>query len=159
MATDVKVKQMPVVNVEADVNYIPPVDVASLAPVDVSSLPDLKISEISEIGPMGPLTLAGIPDSYTVAISSLPDLNLRIREIPSIRAHVPANFRLGFSVLGLELGALHLCGEAQVITEPYVPNPCERCGPPRVAAAPAGATPSGTAAAPVTAVLRMKNDE
>jgi hypothetical protein len=146
MATDVKVKSMPVVNVEADVNYLPPVDVASL--------PDLMISEISEIGPMGPLTLAGIPDSYTVAISNLPDLNLRIREIPSIRAHVPANFRLGFSVLGVELAALHLCGEAQVITEPYVPNPCERCGPqrlPNAQLAPVNSQP--------TAVLRMKSDE
>jgi hypothetical protein len=111
-----------------DVDDLPPVDVASLPPVDVASLPDLKISEI---GPMGPLTLAGIPDSYTVAISSLPDLNLRIKEIPSVRAHVPANFRLGISLLGVELAGLHLCGEAQIITEPYVPNPCEHCAAPR----------------------------
>jgi hypothetical protein len=154
MATDVVVKHMPVVYVEADVNYIPPVDVDTIPPVEVASLPDLTISEISEIGPMGPLTLAGIPNSYTVAISNLPDLNLRIREIPSIRAHVPANFRLGFSVLGVELAALHLCGEAQVITEPYVPNPCERCGPPR--AIDARPVPVNNQ---VTAVLRMKSDE
>ena len=123
MATDVNV----VSTVNVDVDDLPPVEVnvIDLVPVDVASLPDLKISEI---GPMGPLTLAGIPDSFTVAISTLPDLNLRIKEIPSIRAHVPANFRLGFSVLGLELAALNLCGEAQIITEPYVPNPCERCG-------------------------------
>jgi hypothetical protein len=143
MATDVKVKKMPVVYVEADVNYLPPVDVASL--------PDLKITEI---GTMGPLTLAGIPDTYSVGISSLPDLNVRIREIPSIRAHVPANFRLGFSVLGVELAALQLCGEAQVITEPYVPNPCERCAPQRLPTdylQPATTQP--------TAVLRMKSDE
>ena len=126
MATDVNV----VSTVNVDVDDLPTVEVnvIDLVPVDVASLPDLKISEISEIGPMGPLTLAGIPDSFTVAISTLPDLNLRIKEIPSIRAHVPANFRLGFSVLGLELAALNLCGEAQIITEPYVPNPCERCG-------------------------------
>jgi hypothetical protein len=123
MATDVNV----VSTVNVDVDDLPTVEVnvIDLVPVDVASLPDLKISEI---GPMGPLTLAGIPDSFTVAISTLPDLNLRIKEIPSIRAHVPANFRLGFSVLGLELAALNLCGEAQIITEPYVPNPCERCG-------------------------------
>lgn len=126
MSTDVAVLSMPAVTV-ADLPTID-VDVLGLPPVAVGSLPDLKISEI---GPMGPLTLAGIPDSYTVAISSLPDLNLRIKEIPSIRAHVPADFRLGFSVLGVELAALHLCGEAQIITEPYVPNPCERCGEPR----------------------------
>jgi hypothetical protein len=118
---------------EVEVTYLPPVsvNVLGLPPVDVdvSSLPDMKITQI---GAVGPVTLAGIPDHYNVAISALPDLNLRIKEIPSIRAHVPASFRLGLSVFGVELAALHLCGEAQIITEPYVPNPCERCGaPPR----------------------------
>ena len=135
---DVDVADLPTVDV--DVVDLPTVD------VDVNSLPDLKISEV---GPVGPVTLAGIPDRYTVAISSLPDLNLRIREIPSVRAHVPANFRLGLSILGVELAALHLCGEAQVITEPYVPNPCERCGAPRQA----GLQQHGD----VAAVLRLKN--
>lgn len=146
MAYDVHVKSMPTVNVDADVNDLPPVDVASL--------PDMTISEIGTIGEMGPLTLAGIPNSYTVAISSLPDLNLRIREIPRIRAHIPANFRLGFSVLGVELAALNLCGEAQIITEPYVPNPCEDCGPQRQVVG--GAEPVNTN---VTAVLRLKDVE
>lgn len=125
MATNVNVLNTPDVYV-AD---LPPVDVHVLdlppVEVDVNSLADLRITDV---GPVGPVTLAGIPSSYTVAVSSLPDLNLRIREIPSVRAHVPANFRLGFSIFGVELAALHLCGEAQIITEPYVPNPCERCG-------------------------------
>ena len=125
MAYDVNVNSMPSV----DVGDLPTVDVSVLdlptVGVDVNSLPDMRITDI---GPMGPLTLAGIPSSYTVGISSLPDVNLRIREIPSFRAHIPANFRLGLSILGVELAALNLCGEAQIITEPYVPNPCERCG-------------------------------
>lgn len=135
---DVDVADLPTVDV--DVVDLPTVD------VDVNSLPDLKITEV---GPVGPVTLAGIPDHYTVAVSSLPDLNLRIKEIPSVRAHVPANFRLGFSILGVELAALHLCGEAQIITEPYVPNPCERCGMPRS---------SSFQSNDVAAVLRLKND-
>lgn len=146
MAYDIHVKSMPTVNVEADVNDLPPVDVASL--------PDMTISEIGTIGEMGPLTLAGIPNSYTVAISSLPDLNLRIREIPKIRAHIPANFRLGFSVLGVELAALNLCGEAQIITEPYLPNPCEDCGPQRQVVGGREAVNTN-----VTAVLRLKDTE
>jgi hypothetical protein len=28
----------------------------------------------------------------------------------------------------MELLSLRLCGEAQIITEPYEPNPCEICG-------------------------------
>jgi len=135
---DVYVADLPVVDV--DVVDLPTVD------VDVNSLADLKITEV---GAVGPVTLAGIPNNYTVAISHLPDLNLRIREIPSIRAHVPANFRLGFSILGVELAALHLCGEAQVITEPYVANPCERCGSPR---------PGTLQQNQVAAVLRLKDN-
>jgi len=53
---------------------------------------------------------------------------VRLKEIPSIRTHVPALFTLGLSVLGYELLCAKLCGEAQVITEPYHPNPCEHCG-------------------------------
>lgn len=126
MATSVKVKSM----VPVDIDDMPVVDVDVVdlptVDVDVNQLPDLSITDI---GPVGPVTLAGIPDSYTVAVSSLPDLNLRIKEIPRIRAHIPAHFRLGLSVFGVEVAALNLCGEAQVITEPYVPNPCEDCGP------------------------------
>jgi hypothetical protein len=135
---DVYVADLP--PVDANVVGLPPVD------VDVNALPDLKITSV---GAVGPVTLAGIPDNYTVAVSSLPDLNLRIREIPSVRAHIPANFRLGFSILGVELAALHLCGEAQVITEPYVPNPCERCGAPRQPVSQGNE---------VSAILRLKDD-
>ena len=146
MATNVNVLSTPDVyvadlpTVDVDVLDLPVVD------VDVNSLPDLRITDI---GPVGPVTLAGIPSNFTVAVTSLPDVNLRIREIPSIRAHIPANFRLGFSVFGVELAALHLCGEAQVITEPYVPNPCERCG------GTARQLPSQTT--DVGAILRLKN--
>jgi len=98
--------------------------------------------------------LSGIPSSYTINIPSIPkisvgldpltinpltinpldvtvrplDLTVRIREFPSIRAHLPANFTLGFGLLGYEVLCIRLCGEAQVITEPYDPNPCEDCG-------------------------------
>lgn len=145
MAYNVNVLSLPGVDVAdlptVDVNVLdlPPVD------VDVNSLPDLRITDI---GPVGPVTLAGIPSNYSVGVTSLPDVNLRIREIPSVRVHVPANFRLGLSILGVELAALHLCGEAQIITEPYVPNPCERCGAPQQLASQANE---------VGAVLRLTN--
>jgi hypothetical protein len=93
---------------------------------------------------VGPVTVAGIPSTFHIDIDKIAkisigldpvrlhldpvDLNMRIKEIPSIRAHLPANFSVGLSILGMELMCVHLCGEAQIITEPYVPNPCERCG-------------------------------
>ena len=93
--------------------------------------------------------LSGIPSSYKLDVTHLPkieialdpielepitvnplDVSVRLKEIPSIRTHVPALFTLGLSVLGYELVCARLCGEAQVITEPYEPNPCEHCGKP-----------------------------
>lgn len=146
MATNVRVLSMP----DVDVADLPTVDVnvLDLPPVDVNvnSLPDLRITDV---GPVGPVTLAGIPTNYSVGVTSLPDVNLRIREIPSLRIHVPANFRVGLSVFGIELAALNLCGEAQVITEPYVANPCEGCGPVR--------PPNIQGSNAVGAVLRLSN--
>jgi hypothetical protein len=96
----------------------------------------------------GALALSGIPTSYTLDVAHLPkiqiaadpitinpltvnplEVSVRVKEIPSVRGHIPANFTVALSLLGFPLLRVQLCGEAQVITEPYVPNPCERCGP------------------------------
>ena len=83
--------------------------------------------------------LSGIPTEYGIRIRELPridinfapveikpmDISLRLKEIPSIRAHFPADYKLCLALFGIEIARLHLCGEAQTITEPYVPNPCE----------------------------------
>ena len=89
------------------------------------SIPQPFDSNISgSLGSVGPVTVAGIPDTFHINIDKLP----KIKEIPNIRAHLPADFTVGLSLLGFELLAVRLCGEAQVITEPYHPNPCEDCG-------------------------------
>jgi hypothetical protein len=93
----------------------------------------------------GSVTLDGLPSTYRINIDHLPkiqlgidpvdltvklkpvDLNLAIKELPSIRGHLPADFSVGLSIFGLELMCVRLCGEAQIITEPYHPNPCEIC--------------------------------
>jgi hypothetical protein len=95
-----------------------------------------------DLGPID-LDVNGIPTNYTVNTNVAPltlnlgpieirplefkpvDVSLRLKEIPSIRAHFPLDYRVGLSVLGAELLCVRLCGQGQVITEPYVPNPCE----------------------------------
>ena len=95
------------------------------------------------LGSVGPVTLAGIPDTFHIHVEKLPKiqlgvdpitiqpltLNLAIKEVPSMRSHLPADFSVGFSLMGMELFCIRLCGEAQMINEPYRPNPCEKCGP------------------------------
>lgn len=109
---------------------------------------------------ISPVDLMGIPTGYTIDIKSLPkmqisldpitlnpvDLRLHLKEIPSVRAHVPAAFTIGFSVLGLQVASIRLCGEAQVITESYTPNPCERCAetvPVEITPVPQPSNPAG----------------
>jgi hypothetical protein len=86
--------------------------------------------------------LSGLPNHYTITIDRLPkieltvdpleikpiDLSMRLKEVPSVRVHLPADFRVGLSLLGIELLTVRLCGQAMAITEPYTPNPCEVCG-------------------------------
>ncbi|NOD88210.1 MULTISPECIES: hypothetical protein [unclassified Ruegeria] len=85
---------------------------------------ELRVRELPEIK-------IGVTELPKVQLGVDPiDFSLRIKEIPAIRAHLPANFKVGLSLLGNELLSINLCGEAQVITEDYVPNPCEICGPP-----------------------------
>jgi len=100
---------------------------------------------VSKVGPVGPVTVDGIPDTFHINIDKLPhiqlgidpltiepiDVTIAISKIPDVRAHLPADFSVGVSILGMELMCVRLCGEAQMITEPYHPNPCEICDEPR----------------------------
>lgn len=87
------------------------------------------------------LDISGIPTSYNINTSVQPltmnlnlapievrpiDFSLRLKEIPAIRAHLPLDYRVGLTVLGAELLCVRLCGQGQVITEPYEANPCEQ---------------------------------
>ena len=92
---------------------------------------------IDHVGNVGPVAVEGIPSTFDINIDRLPkislgidpiDISLRLKEVPSIRTHLPADFHVGLSILGFELVCLRLCGEGQLITEPYRPNPCEICG-------------------------------
>lgn len=74
---------------------------------------------------LAPLTLNLGPIEFRPLEVRPLDLSLRLKEIPSIRAHLPVDYRVGLSVLGFDLLCVRLCGQGQVITEPYVPNPCE----------------------------------
>jgi hypothetical protein len=107
--------------------------------VTVDDLPQIELPNPMVVAIQGPIdssiTVKSPLPVIHLALDSLPtiqlgdvNLNMSIKEIPSIRAHLPADFCVGLSVMGMELLNVRLCGEAQVITEPYKPNPCEPCG-------------------------------
>ncbi len=98
----------------------------------------VKIPSHFDFGVGLDLHLSGIPTNYNFGLDLKPinvniaplelkplDLSFRIKEIPSIRAHFPVDYKVCIGLFGIEALSLRLCGQSQVITEPYVPNPCE----------------------------------
>lgn len=106
-------------------------------------------------GAVGPVTIGGIPSSYDFHIKEFPkelpkivfavdplestvhfdpikiepvETSISIKQLPSTRTHLPANYSVALTFFGIEIAAVRLCGEGQIITEPYRPNPCEICG-------------------------------
>lgn len=106
------------------------IDLDIVGPVELSGIPSslsLDLTHIAKIQiGLDPITVNPVTIN-PITVNPL-DLSVRIKEIPSIRGHIPADFTVGLSVLGFQFLCLRLCGEAQVITEPYKPNPCEICG-------------------------------
>ena len=77
--------------------------------------------------------LQGNPDkplASTIEMLNFPRFTLSdIKDLatPKIRVRVPNYTQLCFKLLGTEIFSVCLAGEAQAITEPYVPNAHERC--------------------------------
>ncbi len=81
-----------------------------------------------------------LPTEYGISIHELPtihfdiapieirplEMSFRLKEVPSLRVHFPLDYKVCFGLFGIEIASVHFCGQAQVITEPYVPNPCEQ---------------------------------
>jgi hypothetical protein len=92
---------------------------ADLDNIRVKELPRLELGDIN-------MRLKELP-RINMAVEELPTIKIALTEIPDIRAHLPAHFDFGVSILGFELLSFSLCGEAQVITEKYVPRRMELC--------------------------------
>lgn len=111
----VGVTEVPLVPVSVTVESVP------VLRLSVEQIPQIRVS-VDELPPVH------------VSIDKLPPINvelapveIRLTEVPSTRVHIPADFAVSLSLMGMDFGAIRLCGEAQVITEPYRPNPCEIC--------------------------------
>jgi len=115
-------------------------------PVDFEVIHNIPI-DVSLTTPTGhPLTIEVKPltielKPLTITLTPLEikpiDFSLRIKEIPSVRVRLPMDYKVCFNLFGNELGGIRFCGQGQVITEPYVANPCE-CRPARLVTNAAG---------------------
>jgi hypothetical protein len=117
--------------------------------IGVTELPLVSVA-VEKI-PTLHLSVDNIPPLH-VSVDALPPIKvqldpveIRLTEIPSTRVHIPADFAVSLSMMGMDFGVVRLCGEAQVITEPYRPNPCEICSRAPTVDAGAGVRPSDPA--------------
>ena len=109
---------MVTLNLNVDGNPATPIgiDFPSGIPLDITLPQPLAIQ-------LDPLNITLAP----ITINPL-DVSLRLKEVPSLRITIPVDYRVTFGLCGIELACIHFCGQSQIITEPYVPNPCECCG-------------------------------
>lgn len=71
---------------------------------------------------------ASQPVASTVEVLNLPRFSLQdIKDLKNGRVRIPNYNQFCFKVLGVEVFTWCLGGEAQVISEPYVPNAYEKC--------------------------------
>jgi hypothetical protein len=63
-----------------------------------------------------------------VELLNLPRFTLQdIKDMMKVRVSIPNYSQVCFKLMGVELFSICVNGEAQVITEPYIPNAKERC--------------------------------
>lgn len=92
---------------------------------------DIDLGLSGNVGISGNFGIALHIDPLQLAIAPIEikpiDFSFRLKELPSMRVHLPLNYCVGLGLFGFGILSVRLCGEGQIITEPYVPNPCE-CG-------------------------------
>ena len=112
------------------VKELPAFSVGVTAFPEVTGNSNISIKELPKI--VSDVTTASTVTANTsIAITEIPpittNLNIAVTQIPEQRVHYPAHYQLGFTLFGMEVWSLSLCGEAQVINENYVPRRTEVC--------------------------------
>jgi hypothetical protein len=79
------------------------------------------------------LTLKGdaaqpVATDSKIELLNLPKFTLQdIKDMMKVRVHVPNYSNVCFKIFGVEMFSVCMSGEAQIITEPYIPNAAENC--------------------------------
>lgn len=99
--------------------------------ISVDNLPELvaRVKELPRIELADINTNVRVKELPRIEIDATTNssLDISIKEIPDVRAHLPAHYNLGISLFGVEVINFSLCGESQIITEKYRPRRMELC--------------------------------
>jgi hypothetical protein len=88
---------------------------------NVTNLPRIEFDEI-----ISKISIEKLP-TVVIDADTRSTLDIAIKEIPDVRAHLPSHYNLGISIFGIEVVNFSLCGESQVITEKYQQRRMEIC--------------------------------
>jgi hypothetical protein len=108
--TDIRLKELATVRVEASVKELVPVRLEAA----VKELPLIRTDSKVDLG---------LDD---IRITQLPPIQLELAVRP-IRVHLPLNYSFCFELFGIRLFKLSICGEGMAVTEDYHPHASERC--------------------------------
>ena len=93
-------------------------------PVTVES--NVRVKEFVPVTVNSNVAVTEMPTIKTeLSIKEIPQVNFALKELPEIRVHYPAHYQLGFSLFGLPIWSISLCGETQAINEKYIPRRTE----------------------------------
>ena len=113
----------PIIQVDGDLDNI-----------HVKELPrfEIGVKEFVPVTVNSNVAVTQLPTVKTdISIKEIPtitsNVNIAVTDIPEQRVHYPAHYQLGFSLFGVEIWSISLCGETQAINEKYVPRRTETC--------------------------------
>jgi hypothetical protein len=114
---DIRIKELPLNDIH--IKEFPKIELGEIN-VRVKEVPRLTVDSNVAVTQLPPI-------NTNISIKEIPEIKFALTSLPDTRVHLPANFNVGLSVLGVCLINLSLCGEAQIITEKYVPRRMELC--------------------------------
>ena len=114
---DIRIKELPLNDIH--IKEFPKIELGDIN-VRVKEVPRLTVDSNVAVTQLPPI-------NTNISIKEIPEIKFALTSLPDTRVHLPANFNVGLSVLGVCLVNLSLCGEAQIITEKYVPRRMELC--------------------------------
>ena len=113
----VRIKEVP--EVQYNLTHLPRIEFG-----DIKT--NSTLTSTSTVGVTAALSVKELP-KIVLEADTTSNVNIAIKEIPDVRAHLPAHYDLGISLFGVEIIRFSLCGESQFITEKYKPRSPEVC--------------------------------
>ena len=114
LLSDVRIKELPEITLHTDDDLLSNIRIKELPTIKLDAKTDSKVDAKLDLG------------LDNIRVKELPVVRLKFGVDPT-RVHMPAGWKFGVSVLGLQLFSFDVCGESMVVVEDYKPHKTEQC--------------------------------